>query len=302
VTDLILLATEEGVPGTHIASTIVPLVGALIFTGSVYVLVWSIYGAKKGALIYGTAFFGFAAMMGVFWWFGAPGTPIATGLTYFPGQDNTRYQGQWFAMEPGSERAEHFDVTNALDQFQTPAEFVGAEGASQEELENNPAYRSLIGDLTTAVDQMLELYLPINESGSPVIGAQRRQRLLQEAGDPPPGKKQASPFFTARAKPQGEDGDPTVFVTEDRGLRVAGAPLQVVATYVNADPEAASEPEEVVVEEANWYAFEDPGALWFPSAVWTGIAALLFGACLFGLDRVEQREKAVVAEREPVAA
>ncbi|HEX2027065.1 MAG TPA: hypothetical protein VHF25_03600 [Nitriliruptorales bacterium] len=304
---LLLLATEEGIPPTHIASTIVPIIGALIFCGSVYILLWSTYGAKKGALIYGTAFSAFAALMGIFWWFGAPGTPIATGLTYFPGQDSGRYQGKWYPMEPGSERADQFRVAGGdLDGFQTPAEFVGAEGQDAEELEQIPAYRTLIGDLSSALDRMLTAYLPAGGGGAPLIGAQRRDEMRQRLPDQPPaGKKPGSPFFSARAKPLDPDdpaSDPTILVTEDRGLRVAGAPLQVVATYVSADPDAPPDPVEIVVEERAFYAFKDPGALWFPSAVWTGLWALVFAGSLFGLDRVEQREKARTPEREPVPA
>jgi hypothetical protein len=45
------------------------------------VLLWSNYGAKKAAGIYGTAFFGFSFILGVFWWFGGPGIPPNLGIT-----------------------------------------------------------------------------------------------------------------------------------------------------------------------------------------------------------------------------
>lgn len=305
---LVPLATEEGVPGTHIAADIVPLIGVIIFCGSVYVLVWSIYGAKKGALVYGTAFFSFGMLLGVFWWFGAPGTPSATGLTYFPGQENDRYQAKWFPMEPGSERAEFFPVTNSIENFQTPAEFLGLEGATQEELENEPAYRSLLGSISSGIDSILAAYFPLTGSGAPELGANRREAIFEnlteqiEADEVPAGYVPDQPLLTTRAEPE-EDGEtPIAYVTQSQGLRVIAVPVQVVATYVNGNPDAPPDPVQVVVEEATWYAFEDPGAMWFPSAVWTGIMGFAFLGCLFGLDRVEQREKRTLEEREPVLA
>lgn len=296
-----LLALEEGVPPDHIAATIVPIIGALFFCGSVYILLWSIYGAKKGALVYGTAFFGFGALIGVFWWFGAPGTPVATGPTYFPGQANDQYAPKWYPMEPGSERAANFEITNSLDAFQTPEEFLGLEDATEEELERSDRYGELTGDLSQSVDQMLNLYLPTGEGGTPVIGAERRQRLTEAAGQPEEGETPGTPFFTARAVPD-EDGDPTVLVARDQGLRVAAAPLQVVANFDYTDEQGAPKTREVVVEESNFFAFQDPGAVWFPSAVWTAIMGVLALGCLFGLDRLEMREKRTVKEREPVGA
>jgi hypothetical protein len=88
--------------------------------------------------------------------------------------------------------------------------------------------------------------------------------------------------------------------------------LQLLANTVKADPDVAPERETVVVEERTWNAFKDPGALWFPSAVWTIVSLVLFALSLFGLDRMEQREKALAAAaaeaeqpgdaREPVNA
>ncbi len=296
-----LLALEEGVPPDHIAATIVPIIGALFFCGSVYILLWSIYGAKKGALVYGTAFFSLGALIGVFWWFGAPGTPVATGPTYFPGQDSDRYATKWYAMEPGSERAENFTVTNSLEPFQTPQDFLGLEDVPEDEIDTNDRYSALAGDLSQALDRMLAVYLPKGEGGAPLIGANRRAELVEAAGQPQEGETPASPFFTARAELDG-DGDPIILVARDQGLRVAAAPLQVLANFSYTDESGAPKTREVVVEESNFYAFQDPGAIWFPSAIWTGVMGILALGCLLGLDRLEQREKQTVKEREPVDA
>jgi uncharacterized membrane protein len=294
------LAVE--VPAEHIAARLAVPLGFLFFSGSVYLLLWSIYGAKKGALIYGVAFFSVAALIGVFWWFGAPGSPPATGVRYLPGQEADRYVPRWYAMEPGSERAEYFESTNDLEMLQTPEEYLGMEGMAQEDRQRRPAYRELLGDLDTAVSQMVEFYLPLTDGGTPLIGAERRGEMMEAAGEPPEGLERDTPFLTARAKEHPDDPmRPDARVGEDRGLRVIGAELEVVATFVGFDPDT-EEPlrDEVIVEEAVWFAFQDPGALWFPSAVWTLVSLVLFAACLFGLDLTEKRERRTLAEREPV--
>jgi hypothetical protein len=290
-------------PGEHIAARLALPIGIVVFCGGVYLLIWAVYGWKKGALIYGTAFFAFSAMIGVFWWFGAPGTPSATGLQNFPGQTADHYVGRWFPMEPGSERAEFFQSTNDLEQLQTPEAYAGVEDLDEEAREQDPGYRALLGDVATAVDRILEFYLPETEGGAPLIGSERRSAMVEAAGEAPEGMQPATPFFEARALPSEVDETrPLVRVGEEQGVRLIGVPLEVVAVYAGEDDEGAPIREEVVVEEAVWFAFQDPGALWFPSAVWTLVSLLLFALCLFGLDRLELREKRALAEREPVAS
>ena len=147
LTHVLFLASEgaEGISGDHIAAKLAVPIAVVIFCGSVFALLWSNYGAKKGALIYSTAFFGFTMMLGVFWWFGAPGTPTFGGVQNFPGQAADAYASHWYPFEAGSARAEYFASTQDLDNFETPAEELGLEGSSEEELEANPAYGALAG-------------------------------------------------------------------------------------------------------------------------------------------------------------
>ena len=44
-------------------------------------------------------------------------------------------------------------------------------------------------------------------------------------------------------------------------------------------------------DSAVWFAFYDPGANWFPSALWTIISLIGFALSLWWLDRLEQTEK-----------
>lgn len=308
--DILVFASE--IPADHIAARLSVPLGLLFFSGSVYLLLWSIYGAKKGALIYGVAFFAFAAMMGVFWWLGAPGSPPGVGVRYLPGQEVDRYVARWYPMEPGSERAEFFQVTNDLDLLDTPEEHLGMEGRSEEQLSAHPAFRALVGDLDTAVSRMIDLYLPM-EAGSPRLGAERRAEMLERAeqvrdelaGDFVEGTLELGrPAFTARARAHPDDPTRTdVRVGEENRVRVVGAVLELHAVYFGEDPETGetvrvTEP----IDEEVWFAFQDPGALWFPSAVWTIVALILFLLCLWGLDAIEVKEKRRVAEREPVRA
>ena len=51
----------------------------VLLPGSVYMLLASNFGALKGYLIAGTAFFGFLMMLSAVWLFGIPGTTPLTG-------------------------------------------------------------------------------------------------------------------------------------------------------------------------------------------------------------------------------
>ena len=323
IAQVVLAAEEIGHigPDTLAAKLSVPI-GILLFCGSVFVLLWSIYGVKKAALIYSTAFFGFLFVLGVFWWFGAPGTPVATGPQNFPRLTEPRnpsdqYAPKWYAFEPGSERASFFPAANSLDGFQTLPAFVGVEdpvtmpegdarSELEQKLESSPSYRFLVGDVDTAGRTMLGQFFPVDASASPTVGGERRAAWQAAAGDAPPGFTPARTFFTARVKDLNGDLAADVLIREaEEGVRMAAATLQVVATYERFTADGR-EVQEVVVEERPWFAFKDPGAIWFPSAVITGLSFFLFAGSLFGLDRMEMKEKkqgsTATQVREPIEA
>ena len=114
----LVLAVESVIPADHPVSLLAIPLGLLFLSGSVYVLLWSNYGARKAAGIYGTAFFGFNLLLGVFWWFGGPGIVPGLGISNLPGQTADHYNPEWFGFEPGSERAQFFRGTNLVDEFQ----------------------------------------------------------------------------------------------------------------------------------------------------------------------------------------
>ncbi len=306
---LFLLAAESGVAGIspdHIAADLAVPIAILIFGGAMFALLWSNYGAKKGALILGVGMFGFMGFIGVFWWFGAPGTPIATGLQNFPGQAADAYQAKWYPFEAGSERSEFFDAWQTFDvaddgdvttgDFQTVAQFVGTTDVE------DPMYSSLTGDLDGVTGLMIEQYFKRNDFGGLDIGASFRAELQEAAAAVTPddlenadGSELVFAGYTAQLA-KDADGNSQVFVTEDNGQRLAAAKLEVVAEFRNASDNTSAGT--AVVATTEWFAFKDPGAIWLPSAVWTILSFLFFGLCLAMLDRIEQREKREQVEVE----
>ena len=298
MTDMLLLATEgvEGLPPEHIASQLAVPIGIVIFVGAVFLLMWSNYGAKKGALIEGVALFGFCAAIGVFWWFGAPGTPVATGLQNFPGQPADQYTAKWYPFEAGSPRAEPFDLwREGPDAFQTVEEFVGTSD------ESDPLYASVRGDLDGASSLMIDQFFP-RENGSLQIGASLRTELQQATEavtDQAPAGSRFEDWVTevAGSSDASEYDTQQLFIAEDsNGQRVAAARLETFAVFV--DSELGTEVARFPVYEIEWFAFKDPGAIWFPSAIWTLISFIGFALCLALLDRIEQREKEEKIEAE----
>lgn len=296
---LLFLAT---VPAEHIAAKLAVPIGIVVFCGSVYLLLWSNYGAKKGALIYGTALGAFCAMLGIFWWFGAPGTPVATGLQNFPGQAPNAFMAQWYPFEPQSERAEFFSATQGVGltddvadvtELGTIAEHLGLADLTQEQREDNPRYAFTVGDVTQASDLMVDLFMRTQDG----LGGERRAAYIEaaEAGlaaevSNPDDYRRAEPFLTGRIR------DDEMRLGRVDGIPVAAIQAEAVANFVSADFDRV----EIVVDSRPVFAFKQESNLWFPSAVWTGISLLIFLLSLFGLDRLEQREKrAMVEVQEP---
>jgi hypothetical protein len=286
MTDLLFLAVEEVIPPDHpVAILAVPL-GLLFMSGSVYVLLWSNFGAKKAGAIYGVAFFGFTFLLGVFWWFGGPGIPVGLGISHLPNQSGDHYQDRWYAFEEGSERAGFFDVTQNPDAFTSLEEFTGVEGLDEDALQADRAFTALAGSVGGAVGSMQEQALPVDENGVAQIGVEQRSEYEEdaEAARPAEAVGRAQPFFGIR-----QVGDPVAAEDPDTGVLVAAQTFQVTATYVD-DEQVPVEPVEVG-EPITWYAFYDPGAVWLPSALWSVISLVFFLLSLFWLDRLEMRDK-----------
>ncbi len=298
----LFLAVESVIPADHPAAILAVPLGLLFFSGSVILLLWSNYGLRKATAMYGVAFFGFGFLLGVFFWFGGPGIPASLGITHLPGQTSTHYDPVWYGFEAGSERAESFPATNDPDSFQDVVTFVDRQDLSEERLSADPRYASVVGEVGQASDVMANQYLPVDENGVAQIGAERRAELeeqvaeLVEATPELQGDnvRRAPTFYTQEAV-----GEPRV--TQDQGVRVVTQQFRTLANFVDREtgvpilPELEDEDEVAmgwpVGAETDWFAFQDPGAEWFPSMLWTVIAALGFAGSLFWLDRLELLDK-----------
>lgn len=300
----LFLAVESVIPASHPAAILAIPLGLLFFGGSVFMLLWSNYGARKAAAIYGTAFFGFGFLLGVFFWFGGPGIPASLGITHLPGQPTAHYDPQWYGFEQGSARADFYPASNDPDSFQDVATFTGRDHLSPERLNSDPLFASTVGSVGQAVDVMGNQYLPVDENGVAQIGAERRAELEEDVaelieetpelqGD---NVRRAPTFYTAEAV-----GEPRI--TEDQGAHVATQRFRTVANFVDRESGVPilrtttdENGEEIeapwpVGEETDWFAFLDPGAEWFPSMLWTVIAAIGFAGSLLWLDRLEAADK-----------
>jgi hypothetical protein len=286
-----ILAVEAAVPADHPAAALAVPLGILFFVGSTYLLLWSNYGARKAAAITGVAWFGFSFMIGLFWWFGGPGIPAGLGISHLPGQGNDHYSASWYAFEPGSDRAGYFAAVNNVGDFVPVADYAGLPGADEDTLNNDPFYTSLAGSISQGVDRMREQFLPIDDNGIAQIGVTRRQAFEEDAAAAQPAEAvgRFQPFYSARAV-----SDPVVIDDPGTGIMLIAARFQAFATFVDGD-RVPLDPVPVG-DETTWHAFYDPGASWLPSALWTGIAFLLFLVSLFWLDRLEMREKRLATD------
>jgi hypothetical protein len=108
--ELILLAADE-IPADSILAQLATPLGILFFIGSTYLLLRSNLGTARAYYMLGTAFFGFMFLMSLFWAFGAPGTPQATGPTNLPGQPADALQPKWIPFAQDSLLADRADLS-----------------------------------------------------------------------------------------------------------------------------------------------------------------------------------------------
>jgi hypothetical protein len=108
--ELLLLAADEIPPSNPLAQLATPL-GIVFFIGSTYMLLRSNLGTARAYYVLGTSLFGFLFLMSLFWGFGAPGTPQATGPTNLPGQPADALQPKWIPFAQDSLLADREDLS-----------------------------------------------------------------------------------------------------------------------------------------------------------------------------------------------
>ena len=294
---LLILAAEggHGIPGSDWRAKIAVPLGIVLFIGSVYMLMRANLGTRRGYLVTATSLFGFMIIYSLFWTFGAPGTPPATGPQSLPGQELDAYEDTWrpFAGDSTLANDPNYEVAKTYPEgfSDSPAEAgLPANVATQAE---------------TGVDDIKTFFsTPAGEGGAlatPTMGAtwgDKKPKFAKGAngravigveyfqtwqvGKLPPGETLAE----GEAPPLTPDGET---VAEDES---------------NVAPEGTEIGDPVDGGETyTAFAYFDPGSPKFPSLVTFFIMLVLFiiHALLLALDeRREQRERSSAAE-QPVA-
>ena len=285
----LVLATESGIPASHAWAKLAVPIGIAIFVGSTYLLLRSNLGTRRGYLVLGTALWGFTFILALFWTFGAPGTPAATGPQTLPGQQLNEYEPTWYPFAGDSQvagRPEYAAVKSYPDGFGPPPEsfaeqaVVGAEEIGTfftADVAEGPDARQALFTGDFELDEAT-IVSTTATNGFPVVAATYRLS-------------------------QGTIEEQQAIVETQRAALLAADP-----TYTEEELLAAVPDYEIPeVREYTLFAFFDKGNPIFPSLLVAGIVAVLFALHTVLLARDEAREKRerasdAIAEREPVEA
>jgi hypothetical protein len=299
---LVVLASEShGIPGSHPWAKLAVPIGFVLFIGSVYMLVRSNLGTKRGYLVTATSLFGFLIIYGSFWAFGAPGTPPATGPQNLPGQELDAYEDVWrpFAGDSTIANDPAYDVAKTHPEgFAKAPQDAGLE----------PGFEA------TANDGAGEVQTFFSTEEGPLTDA--------------PVEATWEEVPETRSYAKADNGRPIIAVTLQQTYQVAqaapgqpareGPPKLTPDGAKAADDESNVAPEGVEIgdlvedgETFTAFAYFDAGNPMFPSLLLLGAVLLLFTIHALLLARDEQRERrereaAVVEtaapERETVGA
>lgn len=293
--NVLILATEGGIPTSNPWSQLAAPLGILIFVGGVYMLLRSNLGTRRGYLVMSTSLWGFTFLLSLFWAFGAPGTPPNTGPQNLPGQELDAYQPTWFPFASDSVLATEEDSPYVAAAAypdgwgDVPADFAGTAstgasnitsffGALEDEVdeEGEELYSNVLFD--TEVQDGDTLYA-VADNGRPMI-AITVVNTCQMIDDP--------------AAPEDEEDPEQVMPPncEAAGLDV-GAPVPEETTGEDGD---ATRTEQVL------FAFFDAGAPFFPSLLMAGLLLVLFvvHVLLLARDETRERKEAEAAVVKPV--
>lgn len=250
---LAVLAVETGIPVSNPWSQLGMPLAVLIFVGSVYLLLRSNLGTRRGYLVMSVSLWGFGFLLSLLWTFGAPGTPPNTGPQNLPGTELDAYLPVFrpFAPDSAIAQGEYAFVQSYPEGFEEPP------ASFQERADEAAAeIQSFFSGLADPYErELLGTEEPVSTLWSPARDGARFQVVAVEY--------QA----TCQLNSEGE----LTGTCAEQGLEV-GAP----------DPSA---------EPVVYFAFFDPGAEYFPSLLMTAIMVLLFAGHLLALYRDETRER-----------
>lgn len=286
ISNLLILATEGGIPTSNPWSQLAVPLGILIFVGSVYMLIRSNLGTRRGYLVMSASLWGFTFLLSLFWTFGAPGTPANVGPQNLPGQELDEYQPIFvpFAADSEVATAEDSPYAAALDfpngWGEVPADFQGTAEIGVQNISSFFAGLDTAGEVPGTyfpiLDGTEELAAPavyaVADNSRPMIGATFVNTCQLGVGQDANGDDVA------------EDALPPYC----EGLQI-GDPIPADAV------DAAGEP---VRQEQTLFALFDAGTPSFPSLLMTGILFVLFAVHMVLLARDERREaRETLAER-----
>ena len=282
-----ILATEAGIPGSDWRAKLAVPIGLVLFIGSVYMLVRSNLGGRRGYLVTATSLFGFMVIYASFWTFGAPGTPPATGPQNLPGQELDAYEDTWrpFAGDSlvADDPAYSVAKTYPEDFFSSPEEAglqAGFEATANTGADDILTFFSTkAGPLTdppmTSFWQEVDRKYAKAGNGRALIGVtyQQTYQIAQVAPGQPPAE--GEPALT-----------PDGVAVEDGEANVAPPGTELGDVVENGETYTA-------------FAYFDPGSPAFPSLLMLLIVTLLFALHALLLARDEARER---REREAARA
>ena len=285
---LVLASESHGIPGSDWRAKLAVPIGFVLFFGSVYMLVRSNLGTRRGYLVTATSFFGFMIIYGLFWAFGAPGTPPATGPQNLPGQELDAYEDTWrpyagdsaVAEDPAYAVAKSYPegFADTPEAAGLPAGFEATADTGSDDIKT--FFSTKEGPLQqppikTATWEEVDRAYAKATNGRPIIAVTYQQTYQVAQADPAnPPEEGAEPVFT----PDGAK------VAEDES-NVAPPGTELGAIVEDGETYTA-------------FAYFDKGSPLFPSLVTLAIILVLFVLHALLLARDEQRER---REREAAA-
>ncbi len=273
MTDLFVLASESGIPTSNPWSQLALPLGIVIFVGSVYLLMRSNLGTRRGYLVMSTSLWGFGFLLSLFWAFGAPGTPPNTGPQNLPGQELDEYQPVWVAFSGDSAL-----VTDEGSAYAAAGQFPDGFGDVPADLVETvdlgvQSTSSFFASLATSEEGDGAYFNLLTGTEAVVDGP-----FYTEAAN---GRPLIAVTFGTTCQFGLDDVAPDALPPFCDGLSV-GDPIP--ADAVNA----AGEPARV---DQTFFAFFDAGAPYFPSLLMAGILGVLFALHMVLLARDEKRER-----------
>ena len=309
---LVLASESHGIPGDDWRAQAAVPIGVLLFLGSVFMLLRANLGTKRGYLVTATSLFGFMIVYALFWTFGAPGTPPATGPQNLPGQELDAYEDTWrpFAADSLLAGEADYDVAKSYPEgfSDTPegagviAKMEAAADTGSDDIrtffstaQSPEAPTGLKTPLLTSSWEEIDRKYAKADNGRTIIGVTYQQTW--QIGKLPQGvqpEEGAEPALTPDGDTVVTEDDPE---TEENDVNVAPAGTEIGALVEDGPTYTA-------------FAYFDPGSPKFPSLVTLAIMLVLFLihlALLAADERRERREREAptteaALESEPVTA